>query len=130
MTDRPDTRTTENPDIALSDLLREVPPWRAKRHPAWTWQDEAENVKTRMCLCCGRPGHYQQTLEAHIAEHGMEGLGVYLKDGSIGDGHHRIVAAMNLGIERIPLESHDDVGARWMRDHGPVSWEDRKFGDV
>ena len=128
MTEHPAAPTT---DIALADLLRDFIPWRARHHARWTWKDEAENVKTRMCLCCGRPGHYQQVLEAYIAEHGMEGMGVYLKEGGIvGDGHHRIVAAMNLAIDRIPIESKPETEARWLRDHGPVSWEERKFGDV
>ena len=130
MTSPSSPRAGRSTDIALSDLIRDFGPWRAKRHPRWTWQDEAQNVVTRMCLCCGRPGHYQQVLEAHIAANGMEGMGVYLKEGFVGDGHHRVVAAMNLGIDRIPVESKQDTEARWLRDHGPVSWEERKFGDV
>jgi hypothetical protein len=41
-----------------------------------------------------------------------------------------MVAAIRLGIDRIPLETKADAGARWVRDHGYVSWEDRRFGDV
>lgn len=117
-------------DISLDELLRDFAPGRAKKHPAWTWADEAESIRTRMCLCCGRPGHYQEMVEAHIAEHGIEGLGVYLEPGFVADGHHRVIAAMRLGIDRLPLESKAEAGERWIRDHGYVSWEDRKVGDV
>lgn len=84
----------------------------------WTWDDEERYILARECLCCGRPGHYQLQLEAHIAAHGLTGWGgVCLgTDGRVWDGHHRIVAARRLGIELIPLETPDDAEARWARD--------------
>ena len=116
--------------MPLETLLREIAPSRSRKHPAWMWADEAANCRTRMCLCCGRPGHYLETLTRAIAEHGMDGMGVYLAAGYIGHGHHRVIAAMDLGIESIPVESKDDAGQRWVRDHGYVDWEHRRFGDV
>jgi len=110
--------------VKIADLR----PSRAKDLP-WTWDDEDRNTRTRQCICCGRPGHYQETLEAHIAEHGIEGLGVLVKDGFVEDGHHRVVAAIRLGIDRLPLETGADAQARWVRDHGHVDWFHRKFGD-
>ena len=111
--------------VPVADLL----PWRAIDLP-WTWADEDLNTRTRQCLCCGRPGHYQQMLEAHIAAHGVEGFGIVVKDGGyVGDGHHRVVAALRLGIDRLPVETEMDAQARWVRDHGHVDWSGRKFGD-
>jgi len=116
--------------IKLSDLVREYAPVRARKHPAWTWEDEAQNVDTRMCLCCGRPGHYQKMLESHIKTHGIGTLAIYLDSGYIGDGHHRVVAAIRLNLNRIPIESKSDAGDRWVKNHGMISWEERKVGDV
>jgi hypothetical protein len=111
--------------VAVSGVL----PTKAKDLP-WTWDDEDRNIRTRQCLCCGRPGHYQELLEAHMAEHGVEGLGIVVDDdGFLGDGHHRVVAALRLGIERLPVETADDAQARWVRDHGYVDWHHRTFGD-
>jgi hypothetical protein len=80
--------------------------WAPGSYPQpWTWDDEERHILAQVCLCCGQPGHYQLALEAHLAEHGLT-QGVCLgTDGRIWDGHHRIVAARRLGIERIPLEA-------------------------
>lgn len=81
-------------------------------------------------MCCARPGHYQRVLEAHLSDHGLT-EGVCLTDeGLVWDGHHRIVAARRLGIQSIPLESRKQADERWLRDHGPVTWESRTFGDI
>ncbi len=115
--------------MQLEDLLLNYLP--GHRDVAWTWEDEGRDIATRVCLCCGRPGHYQEQLEAHIGEHGLAGMGVCLgDDGRIQDGHHRIIAAKRLGISSIPLESRGDADMRWVRDHGTISWEGRLFGDV
>ena len=112
-------------DIDVSDVL----PTKAKDLP-WTWADEDRNIRTRQCLCCGRPGHYQEMLETHIAEHGVKGLAIVVDEGGyLGDGHHRIVAAIRLGIVKLPVETSSDAQARWVRDHGYVDWHSRKFGD-
>lgn len=109
--------------------IAEVLPSRAKDLP-WTWADEDSNTRTRQCLCCGRPGHYQQMLEAHMAEHGADDLAILIdKDGFVDDGHHRVVAAIRLGIDSLPTETQEDAQARWVRDHGHVDWHERKFGD-
>lgn len=125
-------------EIPTEALHREIQRWvevegllpsRAKNLP-WSWGDEIANTLTRQCLCCGRPGHYQQMLEEHIASHGVEGLGILVDDdGYVGDGHHRVVAAIRLGIEKLPVETGPDAQARWVRDHGCVDWSQRKFGD-
>lgn len=114
--------------MALADLLATVPP--GHREEPWTWEDEERDIWSRLCLCCGQPGHYQKMVEAHIAEHGLtEGVCVG-DDGRLHDGHHRVVAAMTLRIERVPLETRDEADSRWLRDHGTFVWELRQFGDV
>lgn len=79
--------------------------WRpGSAEPPWTWDDEARDLGERVCVCCNERGHYQQALEAHIAEHGMPALPVCLgNDGRVWDGHHRIVAARRLQLQ-IPVE--------------------------
>jgi hypothetical protein len=110
------------------DLLLATHQPATRRRP-WSWDDEERDLFARECLCCGEPGHYQRLLEAHMAEFGLT-EGVYLgPDGRVRDGHHRIVAARRLGIEIIPLETKADAQQRWIRDHGYVSWEERKRGD-
>ena len=111
-------------DIAIAEIL----PTRALDLP-WSWTDEDRNTRTRQCLCCGRAGHYQETLEAHIAACGVEDLGILVKDGYVTDGHHRVIAAIRLGIDRLPIETEEDTQVRWIRDHGYVDWQHRKFGD-
>lgn len=109
--------------------LSAVFPTRSRDLP-WSWEDEEANTFTRQCLCCGTPGHYQHMLEAYIADHGVEEMGIVIsQDGRLEDGHHRVVAARRLGITRLPTETSDDAQARWIRDHGYVDWEHRKFGD-
>lgn len=114
--------------MALSEILAG---WVPSSMPQpWTWDDEERAIFERVCLCCGEVGHHQRKLEDFLAEHGLT-EGVCLGgDGRVWDGHHRIVAARRLGIEVLPLESLDDSGKRWLRDYGPVSWENRKTGDM
>lgn len=111
--------------VAVDD----VKPTKSKDLP-WTWENEASNIKTRQCLCCGLPGHYQKMLESYMADHGTDGLAIVVDDdGYLGDGHHRVVAALNLGITHLPVETKEDAQARWVRDHGYVDWHSRKAGD-
>jgi hypothetical protein len=115
-------------DMALVDLLATIPP--GHRPQPWSWEDEERDIWSRLCLCCGQPGHYQETVEARIAAHGFtEGVCIG-EDGRLHDGHHRVVAASALGIERVPLETKDEADSRWLRDHGTFVWELRRFGDV
>jgi len=109
--------------MAAADLLANYTPASGQ-----TWDEEERHILSRECLCCGRVGHHQQKLEAFLAENGLD-QGVYLGEGKVKDGHHRVIAAHRLGIERIPLESRSDAKARYVRDHGHVSWDDRVCGD-
>lgn len=115
-------------DIALAELLATVPP--GHRPLPWSWEDEERDIRSRLCLCCGEPGHHQETVEAHVADHGLtEGVCIG-DDGRLHDGHHRVIAASALGIELVPLETRAESDARWLRDHGTFVWELRRFGDV
>ena len=115
--------------VLLKELLTKHAPGHRKAE--WTWDDEECDIAIRVCLCCGQRGHYQEQLEAHIAEHGLDGMGVCVgEDGRLWDGHHRVVAAKHLGIAVVPLESREEADARWVRDHGERAWENRLFGDI
>ncbi len=107
--------------------VRGLQPDRAERRP-WTWADVEKDIKTRECLCCGKPGHYQQTVLARVKAYGVSPI--YVEDGYVRDGHHRVLAAIRLGILDVPTETQDDSVTRWLRDHGYVSWSDRTTGDV
>ncbi|MDZ7732225.1 MAG: hypothetical protein U5R31_03155 [Acidimicrobiia bacterium] len=117
---------TLTPDDFMT--ISSLSPSRARDLP-WSWGDEDQDIRTRQCLCCGRPGHYQEMVEAHIAVHGFEGLGVLVRDGYVADGHHRVVAGIHLGIDRVPVEGEAEAQDRWVRDHGHVDWFHRRFGD-
>lgn len=114
--------------MALAELLASTPP--GHREGSWTWEDEERDIAIRLCLCCGQVGHYQETVETRIAEQGLtEGVCIG-EDGRLHDGHHRVIAALHLGIERVPLETKDEADSRWRIDHGGTTWELRQFGDV
>ena len=88
--------------IALADVLARWVP--GSYDQPWTWDDEERELHERVCVCCDKPGHYQQQMEEYVAANGVT-QGVYLgPDGRVWDGHHRIVAARRCGVERIPLE--------------------------
>lgn len=95
-----------------------------------TWAEEEAAIRSRLCLCCGLPGRYQEELEAHLAANGFEGMGIYVENGRVKNGNHRVIAARNLGIETIPTETKEQAGERWLRDHGPVGWLGRTRGDI
>ena len=112
--------------ISLARLL-------AEHRPAgdWdTWEEVERALLSNICLCCGLPGHYQATVEAHLAANGLT-EGVFIgEDGCLRDGHHRVTAARRLGIDTIPLETAEEAQERWVRDHGYVDWRHRTTGDV
>lgn len=113
--------------ISLAELLVTFPP--RPENPDWTWEDEERDILARKCLCCGQPGHYQLQLEAHMAKHGLDQGILLCADGRL-DGHHRVTAARRLGIDVIPLETPEQNVERYLRDHGPIAWDDRKVGDA
>jgi hypothetical protein len=105
--------------IALADLLRGFSP--GSHGEGWTWDDEAADLLSADCYCtsapegytgvvvvgdpCGTPGHYQLRLEEHLREVGRIEQPICLgDDGRVWDGHHRVVAAVRLGFDRLPVE--------------------------
>lgn len=114
--------------MPLQELIERISP--GHRQPPWSWDQEEADIRARLCLCCGRPGHHQQLVEQRMAKHGFTDGVCVGDDGRLHDGHHRIVAARTLGIEFVPIETRDECDARWLRDHGSYVWELRRFGDV
>lgn len=114
--------------VTLAELLATIPPgW----HPEpWSWEDEERDIRSRLCLCCGRPGHHQRMVEERVARDGLIGGVCIGDDGRLHDGHHRVIAAKVLGIELIPLETRAECDARYEREHGTHIWELRRFGDI
>jgi hypothetical protein len=88
--------------VSLDEVLREYRP--GSYDPPWSWDDEEENLLSRICVCCGKPGHYQLMLEAYIRENGVPGAICLGTDGRVWDGHHRIIAAKRLDIGIIGVE--------------------------
>ena len=116
-------------DDGAIDLAVLLSKWMPNSRNGWGWEEEEADILARYCLCCGERGHYQQQLEEWIAREGLtEGICLG-ENGRVWDGHHRIVAARRLGIRTVPLESRAEADARWVRDHGYVSWEERLKGD-
>lgn len=99
--------------MLLADLLANVPPGGSHN----TWDAEERDVRQRICLCCGKPGHYQEVLEAVFKVHGLTEAVCIGTDGRLQDGHHRVIAARRLGLKRVLLESPKAARARWERDH-------------
>jgi len=89
-------------DMAVAEIVRR---WRPGSGD-WSWDDEAAELDSHVCRCCGQPGHYQERLEAFLRDGGRLGQPLCLgSDGRVWDGHHRIVAALRLGIQRLPVEA-------------------------
>lgn len=67
--------------------------WRPGSYEApWTWLDEAREIA----------GPYQDALTEYIKEHGIPGRICLGNDGRVWDGHHRLVAAYQLGDLEVP----------------------------
>lgn len=98
---------------------------------AATWDEVDVIDSSHLCLCCGQPGHYLDQLQEFVAVNGVDSLAIVVNDdGTIGDGHHRVVVARRLGITHLPVETGEEAGERWIRDHGRVGWLERTWGDV
>ena len=73
----------------------------------WTWADERQDIAARVCCCCDQPGHYQEQLVAKFVAEGEwwdeDESPMLGNDGRVWDGHHRIVAAVDLGIDELSV---------------------------
>jgi len=104
--------------MKLSELLENYRP--GSFDPPWSWDDEVHDLHhnapcpTAYAITQGidvepcddpSPGCYQRRLEEHLREVGAITQPVCLGgDGRVWDGHHRIVAAIRLGFDEIPVE--------------------------
>lgn len=89
-------------EMALSDVLSG---WRpGSMGNEWTWQQEHDDVWFH-------PGMARHTdvLATSIQENGIREPVVLGTDGRVWDGHHRIVIAMRLGIEKVPVVMADET---------------------
>lgn len=73
--------------------------------PPWNWEDERESLWRGECAHCGAIGNRQQLIIQKMQTEGWFGDPVLLgNDGRVWDGHHRLLAAVALGLEDIPVE--------------------------
>lgn len=72
----------------------------------WSWTDEILDLHKTVCSCCGEAGHYQQELTQKMFEEGAfwEEPPILGNDGRVWDGHHRIIAAMDLRWKALEVE--------------------------
>jgi len=82
--------------IPLADLLRDYTPG-----DAWDWKTEMGKLKTWF-------PHNLAKIRNSIQEHGIREPILLGNDGRVWDGHHRITAAHQLGIEHVPIEYAGD----------------------
>lgn len=98
--------------ISLADLVAQYTPG-----DEWSWDEEAADIASHPCpsvrngVDCPHgdpePGCYQRALERYLSEVGAVTQPVCLgNDGRIWDGHHRIVAALALGFDSVPVETY------------------------
>lgn len=104
--------------ISMQELLLEFMP--GSHGPGWTWADEMRDLLSVPCLCasvppdtsveCETPGHYQLMLEDRLRALGRVDQPICLgTDGRVWDGHHRVVAAMRLHFDGVPVENSNAV---------------------
>jgi hypothetical protein len=71
----------------------------------WTWGEEMGDIQGRECCCCGEKAHHYDKIALLLQTQGWVGKPILLgDDGRIWDGHHRLLACLELGIEEVPVE--------------------------
>jgi hypothetical protein len=82
----------------------------------WTWDDEQRDIAERVCCCrshecespsIGAEGHYQRQIVDKLRDEGewWDAATILLgNDGRVWDGHHRILAAIELEIKMLTVE--------------------------
>jgi hypothetical protein len=71
--------------------------------PPWTWDDERQSLFEEECKCCGSVGTYQKRVIQRL-QGGWFGDPIKLgDDGRLWDGHHRLLAAHALRMEKVPV---------------------------
>ena len=95
----------------MRDDLTELPPseimerWRPGSYdPPWNWDDERQSLFEEECKCCGAVGTYQKRIIQKMQD-GWFGEPIKLgDDGRLWDGHHRLLAAHALRVEKVPVQ--------------------------
>lgn len=83
--------------MRVADIIANYRP--GSRDDAWTWDDEATELFTH-----GDMAGRTSLLLADIEANGVHDPVMLGSDGRVWDGHHRIVCALRLGIESLPVE--------------------------
>jgi ParB-like chromosome segregation protein Spo0J len=79
----------------------------------YRWDSTARTRTAR-----GSAGHSYAETKAWVAEHGVQDpitLGEVMGAIRVHDGHHRLLAAEELGLDRIPVALHENLGERKRR---------------
>lgn len=88
-----DIRTEAQRDIRLDHLLGTF----AVGSALWSWRDEYDDLMKR-------DSTEMEVLIASIRADGIREPILLGSDGRVWDGHHRICAAMHLGLDTVPVE--------------------------
>lgn len=97
--------------IRLAELVERYTPG-----DGWSWDDEAAELASHPCPSVRNdherphgdpdPGSYQRALERSLRAAGAVERPICLgHDGRVWDGHHRVVAALKLGFDSVPVEA-------------------------
>lgn len=86
-----DIRTAAQREVRLDHLLGTFTVGSGD----WAWQDEYDKLYER---------DYQRQLTEKIRVNGITEPILLGSDGRVWDGHHRICAAMHLGLDTVPVE--------------------------
>lgn len=99
--------------VLLSDVLE---------MPSFELGDDKEQ-KVRELLDLKRSDDFYPDLVESVFDNGICNP-VLIINGVFINGHHRVAAAMDLGLEEIPFTSEDDKGwtENWPEDKIPAAW--------
>ena len=94
-----DNRTAAQREVRLDHLLGTFTVGSGD----WAWQEEYDKLYER---------DYQRQLTEKIRVNGITAPILLGSDGRVWDGHHRICAAMHLGLDTVPVEWSSEWYAR------------------
>ncbi|RBY82698.1 ParB N-terminal domain-containing protein [Blastococcus sp. TF02A-26] len=80
--------------MPLAQLLAQYGP--GSYGPPWSWDDEVRDL-------VDQDPSYQRELEAELLAQGVREPVLLGPDGRVWDGHHRVVAAIRLGLPDLPV---------------------------
>lgn len=91
--------------VLLENVLTEYRPGSYDA-TGWSWDDEEADIRSRVCVCCDREGHYQEMIETFMESGAQPGTTPILlgDDYRVWDGHHRIIGARKHGWKWLVVE--------------------------